>query len=517
MKKIRFAVLVAASAFMFFSCASTSKLEEGEELVEYIDIKKSNEHSNKTELTLAELREDCDYTKYYMYNCYAGIEEAKSNGFDLDAEVEKIYETMLTKKLPGSDKYSSSDLSSLIAENFSKGLKNSDGHLSIGGKKLYDKTRVRYTSVYFEKKNGGYVVKLSEEEKIKPGMKFTGIENNLFELYKDGEFLYRYGVWTNKGVKSVNISVEGETFLIPVKTEDAVRQKEAWSNSKATEKSLYLSLSDCVNINCLGKDNTFSTDVYEKFVATIPAQVEGKDAIIFDLRSNTGGRHEIPVKMITAAAYYKHPDSEYRKQVEDYLCNRVRIGTEQVVSPLTMQSCKEWLKDSWEDQFNRLSEEDKAYFEDYWKHMKRRPIRKIRPSMTYATELEDLPEPDFKGDFYVLINSKVASASELALGMIYELAAKGLNVHLVGENSWGCVKYVAMGTWFLPNSGIWFYIGSEAGLSPIYATIPNFKGEGKGFNPDVWATNENILDTLIYLTKDESLGETLKGLDKEVL
>ena len=42
-------------------------------------------------LTQQELREDCDMLKYILYTCYAGIDEAISLGFDLDATIEEIY------------------------------------------------------------------------------------------------------------------------------------------------------------------------------------------------------------------------------------------------------------------------------------------------------------------------------------------------------------------------------------------------------------------------------------------
>ena len=43
---------------------------------------------------------------------------------------------------------------------------------------------------------------------------------------------------------------------------------------------------------------------------------------------------------------------------------------------------------------------------------------------------------------------------------------------------------------------------------------PKWHGDTKGFYPDYWATNETILDTLVYLTKDEELRTALKGLEK---
>jgi hypothetical protein len=37
----------------------------------------------------------------------------------------------------------------------------------------------------------------------------------------------------------------------------------------------------------------------------------------------------------------------------------------------------------------------------------------------------------------------------------------------------------------------------------------NWKGETYGIYPDIWATSEEIIDTMIYLTKDEELKNVL--------
>ena len=101
--------------------------------------------------------------------------------------------------------------------------------------------------------------------------------------------------------------------------------------------------------------------------------------------------------------------------------------------------------------------------------------------------------------------------------MTYLLKEKGINVTLVGENTWGGIKYGGMLGNYLPNSGLYTNTGIYFGEAPALQAIPNWKGEGMGFFPDYWATNDTILSTLVELTQDDQLKETLKDLGKKQL
>ena len=157
------------------------------------------------------------------------------------------------------------------------------------------------------------------------------------------------------------------------------------------------------------------------------------------------------------------------------------------------------------------------YFKNYWKNMKRRPIRKHIPLKEYTSTLEAFPQPDFQGDIYILINKYTASASEFGIGMAYLLQDKGIKVHLIGENTAGAFKYGGMQTNYLPNSGLLVYTGVYFGESSGMKANSNWLGEGFGFKPDFYACRENILSILILLTKDTELADCLKGLDREQL
>ena len=137
MKKKSIALLLTGACFALTvsltSCAS-NQLAEGEELVEYKDVNYTV--YNKKQLTEQELREDCDMLKYVIYNTYAGIDEAISLGFDLDATIEEIYQESLKNKELGY--YKAGDFQSTAARIMSKRLTNSDQHLSISGYSIKD-------------------------------------------------------------------------------------------------------------------------------------------------------------------------------------------------------------------------------------------------------------------------------------------------------------------------------------------------------------------------------------------
>lgn len=528
MKRFFFLVLDVLLFATFFSCVTTAPLEEGEELVEYKDLDYTVQ--NKSDLTEEELRQDCDMLKYILYTVYAGIDEAIENGFDLDTTIEQIYSEAAAKKSLG--KISSGDFSTAIYSVMSKNLNNTDQHLSIGGHSIKAQYAIYYTNIWMEKRGDKFFVKEIKEEEVenkknkvkaqenadvKPGMEFTGPVSNLYEFISPNGLEYRYGVYTNKNVRTVQISLENKNYQVPTSNEKPVNQKYVWTGIKNTTDTLYMSLGDCTQINGKTNDSNLRSLAWDKYLAKINDGAKDKKNIIFDLRSNPGGYYEYPAKMLTAAFYYKHQDKEELDNIRALFSNTITQGCTRLASPFSMQGLKKIYEEQWSDQFELLPEEIQEFYKSYWKHMKRRPLRKQIPLNEYKCNLTEFPEPDFKGDVYILINRKTASASEFGTGMAYLLKDKGINVHLVGENSMGAFKYAGMNYILLPNSSIGVYCGNFFGESPYIKENQNWKGEGYGFKPDYYATNDRILSTLILLTKDLELADTLRGLDKEQL
>ncbi|MCR4733858.1 MAG: hypothetical protein K5829_02490 [Treponema sp.] len=513
-----------------FSCASTKSLGEGEELVEYKDL--DYKVLNKKELTEAELRKDCDMLKYLLYNSYAGIDEAIKNGFDLDAAIEEIYNKTLTKKSLG--KYPSDEFSKAIYEVFSKKLNNDDLHLSLAGHSIKESYSIYYTNIYLEKKGEKYFVKeirppksdedgknksvkFDENPDVRVGMEYTGPEKNLYSFLLPGGLEYRYGVFINKKVRTAQISLENTNYVVPISNENPIRQKNAWTGIKTTKETLYMSLGDCNQVNGIGDKADLRSLAWDKYLAELSENARGKKNIIFDLRSNTGGRYEYPAKMLAATYFYNHKEKDEIKDLQNLFSNTITQDMTFLVSPVTMTHEKKYYTDYGKNLFEQMDQDRQDFFENYWKKIKRRPIRKHIPLKEYTTKIDTFPQPDFQGDVYILINKNTASAAEFGSGMAYLLQDKGIKVHLIGENSMGAFKYGGMQTNYLPNSGLNIYAGVYFGESPNMKQNQNWLGEGYGFKPDYYATKENLLSTLILLTKDIELADSLKGLEKEQL
>lgn len=505
-----FKFALICGVLFFTSCAST-KFQNGEESVEYkkLDYK----YQNKKQLTEKELREDCDMLKYLIYNSYAGIDEAIQNGFDLDATIEEIYTKSLEKKTL--DRIPTSDFSSITKITFAQKLNNTDQHINIGGS-LKDSKLLYYTKVFFEKKDNKYFVKKSEEKDIQIGMEYTGPEQNLFEILTEEGILYRYGVMTNLKIKTAQLSVNNQKFSVEAKTDKPIPTKQSWSGIKSTQNTIYVSLGDCQQATGISDRIQTSDAFWNDYLSQVSEQAAGKTNAIFDLRSNQGGYREFPAKILRALYYNQNSDDQLSKDIEALFINTTGINCVNLVSPVTEYNSKEYFENN-KNFFERYKPEVKEFYKDYWKHMKTRPIRKFISMEQFQTNLSELPQPDFQGDIYILLNQNSASAAEFGTLMAYELKNKGITVHIIGENSCGAFKYGGMMDHFLPNSGLWLSTGIFFGEPPLMLETPNWHGEGNGFYPDYWATNDTILNTLIELTNDQELKEVLAGIEKSLL
>lgn len=497
---------------LFISCSSSPKIElEGERAV-YRDISYTPKMLRK--LTEKQVLEDIEYLKYIFPNLYAGYDEAVELGFNLEQICQDVTEAVIKEKeVDGT--ISRNSFGTILWQKFSAGFPLPDQHIMVWNslKRHYS---LFYSEVYFEKTEDGYLVKKSGVEEIKTGGKFTGNENNLFKMLADGQILYRFGIISNANVKTANLSVDNKDFFVRVETEESIESRQYWYNLKETERTLYFSLSDCEDVYGLNNEAKYIQKYFDEYLEKISrASEKNKTNLIFDLRSNTGGRYEFPAKILAAVLYPEHTKEE-QEQIANLFSIKINENCKQLISPVTLQKKKELYNGEYKNHFEKTSKRNQEFLNAYWKSMKNNPVRTYIDSVQYDSEYSEFPETDFKGNLYILINRKTASASELGIGMAYLLKDMGINIQLIGEMSSGCVKYVSCGSIGLPNSGVYIYAGTVAGLSPIF-NVPNFKGESKGFYPDYWATNENILENLIYCTGDNDLKEVLTGLEKSQL
>lgn len=126
--------------------------------------------------------------------------------------------------------------------------------------------------------------------------------------------------------------------------------------------------------------------------------------------------------------------------------------------------------------------------------------------------LENIPPselPQYSGEkinpkIIVLMDFRTASGAEKLIGYLYMMNKD--NILLVGLNSAGLLASGSSIKYQLPNSKIEISLPSQSFLrTPIYNYIDTFHGETKGFVPDYWTNENNLVETLIYLTGDSKI------------
>lgn len=128
---------------------------------------------------------------------------------------------------------------------------------------------------------------------------------------------------------------------------------------------------------------------------------------------------------------------------------------------------------------------------------------------TTKNEKYSVEESSFKGKIIVLTDCKVASSGEDLLCDCEYLFGKTNQIVQIGQNTAGCELYGNVCQYTLENSGIKVNF-SVTDFSEYPKLIPNFYGEGNGFYPDIWSTNEDLNDSIFYVTHDEEMFGILK-------
>lgn len=180
---------------------------------------------------------------------------------------------------------------------------------------------------------------------------------------------------------------------------------------------------------------------------------------------------------------------KFKDKINGVSANNVELNTELLKQRLLIENQVE--------QYQYL----KKYKEKYL-------IYKNKTGAKYSSDVR-IENSKYNKKLYILTNYITASAAELFMNyadIIYD------EVIIVGENTFGSLDFADPSTYKLPNSEIVLFLTSTDVRDSVLSK--NWKGEGKGFYPDYWATSEEIVDTIVYLTKDEELRIVLKDLEK---
>lgn len=467
--------------------------------------------------------EDLEYLKTCLTQCWVGYDEAVKKGFNLDKCIRRIkrdYNLSKSshKRKKNQDKkhaiYNDVDnwaMTYAIRQNLIEDLKNvsKDRHFSVygddnGGPLFYHNWEY-YSSVYFEKKGDEYFVISSGEDKIVPGMKYTGTAGVLFPWIKGNQLLYRFGIKNDYYQKTAKIELDKKEYEVPVTYTEEISKSKNHIGFETTEKTIYVSLSDCMLI---ADTEEKTKKVREHFDSVIKQICENnqKENLILDLRNNGGGYALYPREILKS--YYYGNDEIKANNFYNYY-DIFDFGT------ITLDSL-EIAKKGYEDMKINFFDDEKRIQKalEHLNEQKSKPTRMYLgladPVLSYLPQIKT---SSYKGKIYILINSGTSSAAETGTALSYfEDKDK---VILIGESSNGCIDFGGLYHYILPNSKVKISLCFEDGRKRAgLAHNEHWHGDTYGFYPDYYATSENMIDSIVYLTKDEELRTVLAGIEK---
>lgn len=489
MKKVRALAAGIILSFILVSCASTS----GEKVKASPQKDYKFDFSTKTlgSFSVVDLDEELEVLKYLMQTTYAGYETAVANGFDIDRSIGEIKKDVL-ENLNSLGMIDTARFQKTIFNVFMRDMKNNDMHFSVHGYDVGAYNQISkdicWTDIYVGEENGKLVIIQSGSDKIPVGAEYTGGEKNLYKAFLGDKEVYRYGVFSNPNTKRLTVSLEGESVPVSVTEKGKWFYKENNTNVIETEESVYVSLS---SFSMYGNPLLYNLffDLCKKISNTDPEK-----PLILDLRSNSGGSVFLADQLV-ASIYYPF-DIPLHMEFYDFLM--MESGKyKNRISSSALDQYNEYTKKEWElrtsvtDEYNReleKNEEDADIAEIFYK------------------------EPLQHKKVYVLMDEDTASASEYAIGLLG--LVPDADVTLIGSRTYGSVSYYDLHRYPLPKSGLYLRLATIDGAPPYITDDDHFFGEGEGFRPDWWVSNDQLLNTLIQLTGDQSLSEYLRGLEK---
>ena len=454
----------------------------------------------KGEITYSEMKEDLNYFKFLMKDIYAGYDLAESKGMNLNLLVSEIEEKHSERETV---------FSRDIAKDIWANLQNyiNDQHFTIFFDQWNSESenyQIYYTDLFLKDSEVEAFSKANPTLEILPYCSRGVVKNRVAKL-------------SEKDI--TQIEVNGK----PVKAKRYLVNPKAYSpkyKEKETPFTGYIHLESFLSDGSNGQNKTF-----QKFISA-GQKFQNKENIVLDLRSNSGGDPKYIEAFIKSLIFNSDSDKKLTEKMdnsfEKELC-KIKEGNFKKESYTFVKNFYDNLK-------GRINQEkadkikpsayEKTLLKEYGKRCK--TYRK-KPEINYLKTnffdenlpcLENFPAKSdfaFKGHLIILLDRNSASASEETV--LYATKILGEEkVTVAGENSWGCLEYATVYDYLLPNSKIGLHLGAEF-FKPAMDKLLSWHGEGKGIFPDIWSSDEDMLDTLVYLTKDEGLREILKGMN----
>ena len=499
-KKILFCFILFLNSLLFSVTESTNKVSE---------TKKINE--------------DLDTLKTYLTQCWVGYDEAVKKGFNIDKCIRKIktdYKliNLKHKHQKKDDVYyngiNNTAMTSAIIRSLSKYLpeENKDEHFYITGEinngSIYPRLYQFYTNIFLEYSDGKYIVCKSDIKKIPIGSVYTGNPENILTWIKDGKQIFRLGIKQAYYYETTKLNFNGKDIEVKVTFINNFNKIENHIGYLDTDNSIYVSLSDCyLAVEDKDKHEKLENE-FEEILNKI-CENNYKKYLILDLRENGGGYSSYPEQILSS--YFYGNDKVKARNFYNYLkvfdYGSVELDSLELAKrkyEYTLE--KKGFPDRWVN----------SAFEHYQELLK--SPKRVYNGLEFLPmgQLPQIKTKDYNGKVIILMNTETGSASEYGIAVSY-FEDKD-SVILIGEKTSGRIDFGGTYDYILPNSKVIISLCTIdyrkiAGL----AHNSHWHGDTLGFYPDFYATDENLLDTILYVTQDKELTHVLKGIENHLL
>ena len=455
----------------------------------YTDIEDKN-------LNLSDVLEDLFILDYLLRINYAGYEDSLKDKYQFNTLIDRITDYI-------------KENNSISQREFCEFLYNelipfmSDAHSGICYKDFY-KTLCKHKCLYFSntyvKKCDDFYEIIESQEKELIGKKLRNISNDyLFYYPSKGKNIFRvgclsYGFVSTISIEAVELSVYSVNDIV-TKTPEFIFEE--------TKENIYIKIP---TFNLPPKNSIYRKTIekgLEDF-SKYPVLMNNSKNIVIDLRGNKGGLFSIIFNFITDLYFENETIIKrylYKKEVLRNLTNNI----EKLDSPNVDEAYKKAF-----DLFPEgVSKKEVKQNDKLYKEQMKSPYREWRKEKNKKGEGVNYKGSDKK--IYLIIDKETSSAGEFICCLAEYLFSKN-NVTIIGENSFGAIMYADQFMYALPNSKVIMLLPCKKNSKLIKTMTTSFKGEGIGIYPEYWSTNEDLNETIYFITHDDEMKEILKSV-----
>ena len=425
---------------------------------------------------------DCEYLKTIIEEASIDISKTIDEGLDPAKLIEDIkdeYAHLCKQKYPvlklNENGIDAERFARAINTVFFENLTRPNCHISVCGEDFGYAPFIPYvpyfSDIFFEKSGDSYIVYSSNNKRIKPGMKYTGDEMELYKTYVEGRELFRFAIFSNHYPSKRYVNIEGKNYRVPVSIAvDQIEQNENLSY-KLEDKVLKIIFSSCFWQT--EKEYNRLIEAMNSIGKVISEQ--SVDLVVVDLRRNGGGI--VGIAQSLAAALCGVTDVQKEEAFYNYLSyldygsvyiNTLTTRTVNALKGRGAEGVNKYLLGKSTEKYILMNEDYKDNF-----------IRQMTP--------------EYKGKILLVTDWGTASAAETFIGILKILFND--KVIIAGQNTLGCLDYGNVHDFLLRNSRLKVSLcQTDQTQTIMFNSNINWHGDGRGFYPDFWYRLDDDLD-----------------------